>query len=317
MVKKIFIYILVFISVSLNIQAQSLTVQAETDTTDYLVGDYIHYKLILTYGSNYKVNVPPLKDKLGSLELISEAPVEKSEDDSRITEIHEYILAGYDSSSINIPPIKIEYIVGNSNNTQYLESNTVHINVHTLRVNPSSDIKDVREPLRIALGWVFYFILGLIILLILLAAYYFYNKYKRKNTGEVEVVKTVQLSPGKIALKALDELNEKKLWQKGNVKEFHSEITGIIRKYFEDRYNFRALEMTSEEIMQVLDRVMDNQQLIDITREFLSNADLVKFAKFVPMPSVNEEMMKEAYKIVSRTKMPEREEEMLEGANVQ
>ncbi len=317
MVRKIFLYVFVFISISLNILAQSLTVQAETDTTDYLVGDYIHYELILTYGSNYRVKVPPLKDKLGSLELISEAPVEKSENDSRITEIHQYVLAGYDSSSINIPPVKVEYSIGNSNNVQSLESNAVHINIHTLKVNPSTGIKDVKKPLRIALSWIFYLILGLVILLIILAAYYFYNKYKRKNEGEVEVVKTVQLSPGKVALKALDELNGKKLWQKGNVKEFHSEITGIIRKYFEDRYNFPALEMTSGEIMQVLDRVMDNQQLIDITREFLSNADLVKFAKFVPMPSVNEEMMKEAYKIVSRTKIPEREEEMPEEAHVQ
>lgn len=317
MVRKIFLYVFVFISISLNILAQSLTVQAETDTTDYLVGDYIHYELILTYGSNYRVKVPPLKDKLGSLELISEAPVEKSENDSRITEIHQYVLAGYDSSSINIPPVKVEYSIGNSNNVQSLESNAVHINIHTLKVNPSTGIKDVKKPLRIALSWIFYLILGLVILLIILAAYYFYNKYKRKNEGEVEVVKTVQLSPGKVALKALDELNGKKLWQKGNVKEFHSEITGIIRKYFEDRYNFPALEMTSGEIMQVLDRVMDNQQLIDITREFLSNADLVKFAKFVPMPSVNEEMMKEAYKIVSRTKIPEREEEMPEDAHVQ
>ncbi|GBD90831.1 hypothetical protein BMS3Abin04_01551 [bacterium BMS3Abin04] len=227
------------------------------------------------------------------------------------------MLAGYDSSSINIPPVKVEYSIGNSNNVQSLESNAVHINIHTLKVNPSTGIKDVKKPLRIALSWIFYLILGLVILLIILAAYYFYNKYKRKNEGEVEVVKTVQLSPGKVALKALDELNGKKLWQKGNVKEFHSEITGIIRKYFEDRYNFPALEMTSGEIMQVLDRVMDNQQLIDITREFLSNADLVKFAKFVPMPSVNEEMMKEAYKIVSRTKIPEREEEMPEEAHVQ
>jgi hypothetical protein len=48
---------------------------------------------------------------------------------------------------------------------------------------------------------------------------------------------------------------------------------------------------------------MDNQKLIDITGRFLENADLVKFAKFKPLPSVNDEMLKQAYEIVNRTKL--------------
>jgi hypothetical protein len=32
---------------------------------------------------------------------------------------------------------------------------------------------------------------------------------------------------------------------------------------------------------------------------------MVKFAKFVPMPTVNEEMMKQAYNIVNKTKQDE------------
>jgi hypothetical protein len=67
--------------------------------------------------------------------------------------------------------------------------------------------------------------------------------------------------------------------------------------------------MTSTETIILLDRMMDNQLTIDNTKEFLNNADLVKFAKFIPIPSVNEEMMKQAYTIVQRTK---RQEEYVE-----
>ena len=59
--------------------------------------------------------------------------------------------------------------------------------------------------------------------------------------------------------------------------------------------------MTSTEVLEKLKNVKDAQSVFDITRDFLSDADLVKFAKFQPMPSVNEEMMKQANEIVKQT----------------
>ena len=64
--------------------------------------------------------------------------------------------------------------------------------------------------------------------------------------------------------------------------------------------------------------------IIDVrekTREFLSNADMVKFAKFQPMPSVNETMLQQAYDIVNKTiqekTVTEVEEVKTEEVNVQ
>ncbi|MFI5238050.1 MAG: hypothetical protein ACHQLA_08935, partial [Ignavibacteriales bacterium] len=91
------------------------------------------------------------------------------------------------------------------------------------------------------------------------------------------------------------------LWQKGMVKEYHSKITGIVRGYFEERFNLPALELTTSEQMQQLNKVSSAESILIITNEFLNNADLVKFAKFQPLPSVNETMMKQAKEIVTQT----------------
>ena len=85
------------------------------------------------------------------------------------------------------------------------------------------------------------------------------------------------------------------------MKEYHSNITGIIRGYFEERFNLPALELTTSEQMQQLKRVPSAENILSITNEFLNNADLVKFAKFIPLPSVNEAMMKQAKEIVNST----------------
>ena len=95
------------------------------------------------------------------------------------------------------------------------------------------------------------------------------------------------------------------------IKDYHSEITGIIRDYFEERFHFQALEMTTPEILSSIKSRDVKIEVVAKTEEFLTNADLVKFAKFHPMPTVNEEMMKEAYFIVDHTKNKAAERELV------
>ena len=84
-------------------------------------------------------------------------------------------------------------------------------------------------------------------------------------------------------------------------KEYHSNITGIVRNYFEERFKLPALELTTTEQMQQLKKVSAAEIIFEETNKFLNNADLVKFAKFIPIASVNEEMMKQAKEIVNKT----------------
>ena len=53
--------------------------------------------------------------------------------------------------------------------------------------------------------------------------------------------------------------------------------------------------------MDQLTRVVLPDNIYQTVGQFLSNADLVKFAKYKPMPVVNEEMMKQAVNIVENT----------------
>ena len=305
MVKKIrLILVLIFIFGTLSF-AQNISASAETDTSDYLVGDYIYFTIRVEHDEGIRISPPALTDKMAPLEVIKVLPVSFEEKDN--VQRFNYILSGYDSLRVVIPPIPITYFTANSSDPQITETNETVVFIHTLEVNPAEDIKDIKQPIRIPFDWVFWLILILGLLLIALVSYYLYKKFKKPEEVERIIRRTPPTPIHIIALKALDKLSEKKLWQQGKVKEYHSEITAIIRKYFEDRYQFNSLEMTTAQSMVILNRVMDNQKLIDTTSKFLENADMVKFAKFKPMPSVNEEMMKQAYEIVEKTKLDEEE----------
>ena len=107
--------------------------------------------------------------------------------------------------------------------------------------------------------------------------------------------------PHVVALNALHALDGQMLWQQGRVKEYHSSITEIVRRYFEARFEMPAMELPTSDALDLLRQKTDSEPIIDTTHNFLTNADMVKFAKFTPLNSVNAEMMKQAVEIVNLT----------------
>jgi heme/copper-type cytochrome/quinol oxidase subunit 2 len=315
---KVIIFVLIFVFLPvISINAQTIEVYASTDTTNYYVGDYITYTLELKYDKGITVEIPPIPSLIENLELVKVLNPVQQTNDLQITEIHEYVFSKYDSSGITIPSIPIVYTKEGDNDRYTINTNEIDIVVETLEVDLNAEIQDVKAPIKIQLDWYILTIIALIILVILLVLYYLYRRYFKKEQGTIVKKRVLIIPPYKIALSELRKLEEKKLWQQGKVKDFHSEITGIIRKYFEDRFYFLALEMPSSEIMDQLKDIKKSKPVLDLTKEFLSNADLVKFAKFEPLPSINEEMINQAYDIVNRTKPEEEVTQVEEVANVE
>jgi hypothetical protein len=89
--------------------------------------------------------------------------------------------------------------------------------------------------------------------------------------------------PHEIALEKLDALMKKGLFGKGMIKEFYVELTDILRRYIESRFELKAPEMTTEEFLANIRDFSDlKYEHKNLLREFLQQADLVKFAKYGP-----------------------------------
>ena len=301
MVSKFFKYFIIVFFLSIKLSAQSISVLASVDSSDYLVGDFINYTLEVRADKNIEITTPFIRDSLKKVEIIKEINPSSNETDNIKSTTYGFIVSYYDSASITISPIAIRYKVKGSNEEKIALSNPITFNVHTVPVEQQADIKDVKEPLTIPLDWKFILLIALIAIIILAVSYYLYRRYKKKKL-ELPVRKKIIRIPAHVrAMSALNNLENEKLWQKGAIKEYHSKITGIIRSYFEERFKLPALELTTSEQVQQLRQVSSAENILNITNEFLNNADLVKFAKFQPLPTVNEAMMKQAKEIVQRT----------------
>jgi len=316
MVKTTGLIYCLFILFTYGVFAQNISVSASTDKTNYLVGDYIYYTIHAEYDKGLKVYPPIIKDSLKNVTLIKNDTVLSRDNNGKIAASYKYILSGYDSTAVTIPSIVVLYQVAGDTAIHSALTNAVNIMVSTLKVNPKEDIKDVKAPLRIPLDWRWIALWILIALIILGAIYYFYRRYQKNKLSKLPVRKVLILPPHTIALNELRELEEKKLWQRGLIKDYHSAITEIIRRYFEIKFGMPALELPTSEAIEMLKQYQGAESILGITYSFLSNADLVKFAKFLPLASINEEMMKQAYEIVNKT-IPAVVDKKEEAANVQ
>lgn len=101
------------------------------------------------------------------------------------------------------------------------------------------------------------------------------------------------------ASEALEALRERRLWQAGKVKEYHTELTDIVRRFIEEATGIRATEMTSDETVE---EVENGKWEVDggMLRNVFATADLVKFAKSEPLPHEHEASLKSAVDFVDR-----------------
>ncbi len=316
MVKIRYIFLLFFCVFSIHASAQQVTALASVDSSNYLIGDYINYTLEVKIPKDIELIYPSITDSLNEVEIIKEIePILTKHDDHNSVRFH-YIISYYDSAEVNIPPIAIEFKASGDTHTQVVLSNPVTFNVRTVAIATGADIEDVKPPLTIPIDWKLLLLGVLIGIIVLSTAYYFYKRYKKKKS-EIPFEKEEIKIPAHIkALAELDNLEKEQLWQKGLVKDYHSNITGIVRKYFEERFELPALELTTSESMNELKKVRDAEIIYNTSNKFLKNADLVKFAKFIPLDSVNEEMMNQAREIVNKTISVEKKIANQEEVNV-
>lgn len=314
MVNRLF-FLYIFFAFLYPSYAQEITATASTDTSDYLIGDYIKYSLIITMDNDVYIINPFFRDTLKNVDVISiDGPnVEESETQKMVKYLT--ILSLFDSAAVTIPPIRVEYRVQNDTTLKFVESNPVSFNVHRLSVSVEEEIKDIKPPVRLFdYYFLIYVFIGLIVLS-LLVYYFIWRKYF-KGKKEIKVVTKEEKIPAyQLALKQLEQLEKEQLWQNGHIKEYHSRITEIIREYFEKQFGLPALERTTTESLLLLRKHRQGFKISDITEQFLNNADLVKFAKYIPMETVNLEMMDQAKNIVKKTTDPDQSEKM-EAENV-
>ncbi|MBI1807840.1 MAG: hypothetical protein HYR76_12400 [Ignavibacteria bacterium] len=281
--------------------SQEVRVTAKVDSNHILIGDWIKLHVEVEHLSNATVTLPSLPDSIEGFEIIQrEAPTVKKSD-RLVVESATFTLTAFDSGMHVIPPISVKYTLTGDTTKHTVESSPIPIMVRGVAVDTTKEIKDVKPPLSVPISFaeVLPYLIGILAVAGLVWLYYYIRR--KKAMGESLLPEEPPRPAHEIALDALRSLRAEQLWQRGKVKEYYSQLTDVIRLYIEGRFDAMAMEMTSDEILASSPVSMLSRDIIEKLREILIRADLVKFAKFQPLPEEHESSMTLAFGFVEST----------------
>ena len=273
------------ILILLLINSKAWSQKISVDTNIIFVGQQVEIKI----SNNIKNSEfwPNFNDTLvNGLEIV------QSDFDTLSEEIvQKIIITSWDSGSYYIPPVKF---------SATSKSNALIINVLLPNIDANSELKDIKGPLDDNIGWSDIWP-WLVLILIILLSIFTYKKYFNKKKKTVVVKKNIQTPAHILALNALKKLENKKLIDKKDIKEYYSSISEIIRRYIENRFNFPALELTTYEILNIVTSIIKKEESISL-KNILEISDLVKFAKKIPNQNENVRNLNLATDFVKKTK---------------
>ena len=310
---KITILIWLALSFSPESSGQRIKATATIDSVNILLGDQVKLFLEIDHPKNINVSFPVVPDTiLGKIEVLSRSSVDTfpADDEAFQKQIQSFLITSFDSGTYRIPPywFKIDL----EGRIDSVPSNGVSLNVHSIPIDTTRGPADIKMPYGapVPLKEVTPYIFGII----LLGAILFFILYSIKRRKENKPVFSFNIKPAEpahvTALRELDRIKNEKLWQKGKTKQFYSEITETLRKYIESRFGIPAMEQTSEETLTSFRfrRDLLKEKTFENLNHILLLADLVKFAKYKPLPDDDNLTLMNAYFFVNDTKKEEKNE---------
>jgi len=282
-----------------------LKVSASVDKDKITIGDKITYTLNVKADKDIEIKFPEFAENLGGFAIKDFGSSEKSWFKTK-TYRQWYVLDTYVSGKYSIPEATIEYRKKGQEEWQEVSTDEITVEVESI-LESAEDKRDIREiagpiAFHIKIPWY----VQVILVLIVLAAGIAFFLFKRKKTQSIFVPPR---PAHEIAYEALEVLKQKEYLKRREFKLYYIELSDIVRRYLENRFNLRAPEMTTEEF---LNSVKDNKMLSyehkSLLRDFLSHCDLVKFAKYEPPEKEAGLSFESAKRLIDQTKEETKQE---------
>ncbi|MBN1466020.1 hypothetical protein JXA02_09675 [candidate division KSB1 bacterium] len=298
--------LIAFSLLTLDIFAQGdIVVDSHVDRNKILIGDVIHYSVIVTRDKNLELLMPSTAENLGMFEIRDYAVREPRIVDDQIVEQVDYEISTFDTGDYLIPEVAIQYRAQGDSSWQTLMTEPHDIVVESLNPDEAGDIRDIKPPMtppRDYARLIKSVISGVLLLAVILFVLY-YLKRRREGKSLIPMRGKPPRPAHEIALEALQRLRESDLLSSGKVKEFYTELSDIVRQYVEGRFYMPAMEMTTTQLVNVMREQNLPDKDIEKLNALLARSDLVKFAKLEPPADENTASLQLATDYVNETKL--------------
>ena len=282
-------------------QPAAVEIQARVEPKAVTIGTPFRYTMRIVADKEIELVIPQLAGQIGEFQVTDFGSVAPHEEHGRVVLENWYTLLTYRPGDLIVPGPSLQYRVPGSD-LESVAAPDALVMVQSLLDQPGktppADVRDIKAPVAVPRDYrpLLYLVAGALGLVALVAGLSWAINRRRHAPA------AAPRPAHEVALEALAKLHAARLIEAGKHEEFYIRLSDIVRGYLEVRFHLRAPEMTTEEFLQVAQR---DPQLTPPQRSllgtFLSEADLVKFARYVPSADDAERVHRAAREFVQST----------------
>lgn len=274
-----------FISVYFISTAQD--VEIKTDKNQILIGERIQYDLrvFLPTLEGYTVNFG-IPDSIPHFETIEREWFDTTKNANGSFVLHrKFIFTSFDSGSWYIPALPVTFQA--NNRSRQVLTDSVLINVGYAPADTTTEIRDIKPIMDVEVkNYFWYYVAGAVLTaLVISLLIYNYIVYRRKIP---KPVLHSALSPYDEAINAIKDLNKYRIEIAEELKEYHTELGFIFKRYFSRITDTNLLNKTTGGLLVEMKQKNIDAALITSVAQVLRAGDAVKFAKHIPSVSESE-----------------------------
>ena len=279
---KYFLLIVVVLCASLFTNAQLPSLRISVDKNAILIGEPFTYRIDASFPvHSYKVQFPALPDSFNHFELLKKGTVVTAESNGMLNCSQVFTFTSFDSGINTFPGLPLIFHPSQKDTTIRLFTDSLLINVGYSPLDSVKTFHDIKAIIEVKDEWPWWMwaalILSIILLIVLL-----YSLFRNARRKKPEAVFAARLSPLEEARKSLKELEKQQLLSQREVKQFHTRLGEIFKRYISRKTNTNLLHLTTDEVLIHLNTMNLNKDIIAGAANNLRMGDAVKFAKFIP-----------------------------------
>lgn len=286
----------------------TIKLRMDVSPREITIGDQIQCNVTVIFSSSIKA-VPLAIPATGPFELLAYAPPEvKVLPDGNQEMSHQFYLTTFTTGVVSLPPFLLNFVTDRGEPAQ-AQTQALDITVVSL-LEKHGDEGQLR-PLKGPYNFRSYFWLWFLLCVVIagLAVYFGLLHIRNKKHGGA-IFSGPPQPPEETAWEALHELEDSDLLESGQIKEYYSQLSTILRTYLENRYEISGLDRTTSELLSEVRRLDLPMDTTSVFRTFIENSDLVKFARLKPSETEIEDDLNRVKQFVTLTtpqKTPEPE----------
>jgi hypothetical protein len=215
-----------------DIFAQQPVINTSVDKRKILIGEQLHYRVSTSMPDNtFRLSWFTIPDSLRRFQVVQQNKIDSSFINGNLNFSQDITLTSFDSGIQVIPSFVLNIEPLHGDTTFNLLTDSISIQVFFSPMDSVKTFHDIKSIIEVKKEWPWWLwaVLAAAILLLIFWII-FLVKFFRKKPVSPDLFKS-KLAPYEEAMQSLSDLQKQQLLQKNEVKEYHTRLSEIFKRY--------------------------------------------------------------------------------------